>query len=46
VKSRFLLLPAAAIAFAAGLTLDLGAARPAQTAPAPSTIDPAVLKGY
>jgi photosystem II stability/assembly factor-like uncharacterized protein len=34
------------LAFAGGLTLDLGATRDAQTAAVPAAIDPALLKGY
>ena len=45
MKPRLLLAPAAALAFAAGLTLNLGAARPQTPASAPS-IDPVVLKAY
>jgi photosystem II stability/assembly factor-like uncharacterized protein len=45
VKSRLLLVPAAAIACAAGLVLDLGAARPPQP-PAGSPVEPMVLKAY
>ena len=42
-----LLLPAAVLALAGGLTLDLGASRQPQTAATASgAIDPAVLKGY
>jgi photosystem II stability/assembly factor-like uncharacterized protein len=42
-----LVLPVAALAFAAGLTLDLGAAPGAQTSiAAPAAIDPALLKAY
>ena len=42
-----LLLPAAVLALAGGLTLDLGASRQPQTAASASgAIDPAVLKGY
>ena len=47
MKSRFFVIPAAAVAFAAGVALDLGAARPAQTASAvESVIDPMVMKAY
>jgi photosystem II stability/assembly factor-like uncharacterized protein len=46
-KRLSLVLPVAALAFAGGLTLDLGAARDAQTsAAAPAAIDPALLKAY
>src|SRR5688572_161904 len=45
MKSRLLLVPAAAIACAAGLVLDLGAARPPQP-PAGSPVDPMVMKAY
>ena len=44
MRSRFLLVPAAALAFAGGLTLDLGASRASQAAPPPAAIDTAVLK--
>jgi photosystem II stability/assembly factor-like uncharacterized protein len=46
VKSQLFVAPVAALAFAAGLALDLGAARPAQTATAESPIDPVVLKSF
>jgi len=48
VQTRLsLLLPAAVLALAGGLTLDLGASRQPQTAASASgAIDPAVLKGY
>ena len=41
-----LVLPVAVLAFAGGLTLDLGASRDAQAPAAPVTIDPALLKAY
>ena len=41
-----LVLPVAALAFAGGLTLDLGASRNTQAPAATSQIDPAMLKGY
>jgi len=47
VKIRIsLVLPVAALAFAGGLTLDLGASRNTQAPAATSQIDPAMLKGY
>jgi photosystem II stability/assembly factor-like uncharacterized protein len=46
-KRILLVLPAAVLAFAGGLTLDLGAARDSQApAAATTTVDPALLKAY
>jgi photosystem II stability/assembly factor-like uncharacterized protein len=47
LKRILLVLPAAVLAFAGGLTLDLGAARDSQApAAATTTVDPALLKAY
>ncbi|HET7694976.1 MAG TPA: hypothetical protein VFK57_04655 [Vicinamibacterales bacterium] len=46
MKSKYFVAPAAALAFAAALVLDVAASRPTQTAAADGPIDPMVLKAY